>query len=138
MDDIEKLSAKLAESEAKGKDPTGDHLRLKIKSIIPDPDEPDPIARFYTRVRHKEEKFDHVWKSGHATGMAPAQDAEFNRVSLGWFVTFEGSFESLYFGKKEPDLKIGDSIEVSFRKKSPNDQSQPTSQNLNNKDAPDR
>src|ERR1700741_188978 len=98
MNDIEKLSASLAESAAKGKDPTGDRLRLKIKSIVPDPDEPDPIARFFTKVRQKEEKLDQVWKSGHSTGMAPAENAEFERVSLGWFVTFEGSFESLYFG----------------------------------------
>jgi hypothetical protein len=40
-------------------------------------------------------------------------------IAGGWFVAFEGSHESLYFGENEPDLKVGDDIEVSFRKKSP-------------------
>jgi len=37
-------------------------------------------------------------------------------VGLGWFVHFEGSHESLYFGEEKPEAQVGDTatIRISF------------------------
>lgn len=41
--------------------------------------------------------------------------------SLGWFVHLEGSFESLNFGTKRPDIRPGDYMRISLEKDTPPD-----------------
>lgn len=38
------------------------------------------------------------------------------RESLGWFVHFDGSRESIGFGKTQPELAKGDKIKISFER----------------------
>lgn len=47
-------------------------------------------------------------------GIGP--DAKFTEVSLGWFVTFEGSYESLFFGDTKPELEKGDKVKITFER----------------------
>lgn len=44
------------------------------------------------------------------------QDCAFERYSLGWYVTFAGSHEALFFGKEEPAFDIGDRIKITFER----------------------
>lgn len=44
------------------------------------------------------------------------KDAVFTKVFMGWYVAFEGSYEALFFGKEQPDLKVGDKVEIKFEK----------------------
>lgn len=49
------------------------------------------------------------------------KDAQFQKVSRGWFVGLHGSYELLYIGDEKPDIKVGDAaiITVTFPKKEP-------------------
>ena len=41
----------------------------------------------------------------------------YNEKATGrWFVHFEGSWESLYFGMEEPAFKVGDDIKITFER----------------------
>lgn len=66
--------------------------------------------RINARVVEVFERKRKIWISG--TG----QDAVFNEVSDGWFVRYEGSFEALHVGEEKPDLAVGDTVTISFRK----------------------
>lgn len=43
------------------------------------------------------------------------EDAVIGR-SLGWFVHFEGSRESIHFGFEKPDIEVGDKFKITFEK----------------------
>ncbi len=53
-----------------------------------------------------------VFKREHISGVGPNEVAK--QVSQGWFVTFSGSRESLYFGDLRPDFQIGDKVKITF------------------------
>lgn len=42
--------------------------------------------------------------------------ASYARRSLGWFVNFEHSHESLYFGDEKPLLAAGDRVKITFQR----------------------
>lgn len=48
-------------------------------------------------------------------------------IDQGWFVQFEGSSESLYFGMEPPDFLEGDTVIMTFEKVTQCQISQPTS-----------
>ena len=63
-----------------------------------------------TRVKKIEEVFDRTWLRGQG------KEAEFQTISRGWFVQFEGSLESIRFGAQKPDWQEGDEIAITFRR----------------------
>lgn len=62
------------------------------------------------RIKNLEEKFGRQWVGGIG------KDAVYVNVSRGWFINFEGSFESLYFGPDKPHWQEGDEIKITFAK----------------------
>lgn len=42
------------------------------------------------------------------------KDCAFERYSLGWYVTFSGSHEALFFGYDKPDFNPGDKVKITF------------------------
>ena len=66
--------------------------------------------KFTAKVVKIEEKFEKT----HIRGVGP--DAEFKDVSLGWFVSFQGSYESIHVGFEKPTTKFGDiaTVEITF------------------------
>lgn len=62
----------------------------------------------YARVINKEERFERRWVEGIG------KDAKFIDAPLGWYIHFEGSFESLCFGMNEPRFEIGEMIKINF------------------------
>lgn len=38
------------------------------------------------------------------------------KQSLGWFVHFQGSHESIFFGDAKPDFNAGDIVKISFQR----------------------
>jgi len=65
---------------------------------------------------------EHRFQRLHVAGHGP--DSIFKTQSVGWFVLFEGSHESLYMGQDFPNLTTGDAVEIRIRKA--NAQSSPT------------
>ena len=63
--------------------------------------------RIRTRVQKIEEK-------RHVVSVTKGDDGEFKKseVNLGWFVTFEGSHESLGFGDTKPQLQVGQQVSI--------------------------
>ena len=45
----------------------------------------------------------------------PKGDIEFEYEDLGWFIHLEGSWESLYVGHEEPQVKPGETMVVTMR-----------------------
>lgn len=39
------------------------------------------------------------------------------KQSLGWFVHFQGSHESIFFGDEKPDFAVDDIVVITFRRK---------------------
>lgn len=62
----------------------------------------------FTKVVKVEEAKQRV----HLSGSGDA--ATFTTISLGWFVTFEGSYESLYFGETRPKFTVGKNVKITF------------------------
>lgn len=62
----------------------------------------------FTKVLKVEEGFEKVYVSGSG------ESAVFTKRSLGWFVTFEGSYESLFFGDEKPRLSVGKNVKITF------------------------
>lgn len=67
--------------------------------------------KLYTKVERVTEHVVKQWVSGIGS------EATFQSVSVGWFVTFEGSRESLFLGIEKPSLAKGDEVEITIRKK---------------------
>lgn len=67
--------------------------------------------KLYTKVERVTEHVVKQWISGIGS------EATFQSTSLGWFVTFEGSRESLFLGLEKPSLAKGDEVEIIIRKK---------------------
>lgn len=63
----------------------------------------------FTKITKIEESFETV----HVSGTGPL--AVFEKRSLGWFVTFEGSYESLFFGDEKPKLSVGKNVKITFQ-----------------------
>lgn len=57
-----------------------------------------------------EERFHNV----HIDGFG--KDATYRRESTGWWVSFEGSGESLFFGDTKPELDVGDKVKITFER----------------------
>ena len=62
----------------------------------------------YSHVKEVNEHFEKVHVSGSGA------DTVFRNQSLGWYIGFEGSHESLYFGKTRPELNTGDRVRITF------------------------
>lgn len=58
-----------------------------------------------TAVREIKEKI-------HTKGVG--KDAEFEEVSLGWFLHLDGSRELIHVGPDKPELKAGDPIRITI------------------------
>lgn len=67
------------------------------------------IYSIFTKVLRNEESFESI----HVSGSGEA--AVFTKKSLGWFVTFEGSYEALYFGDTKPTLTVGKTVKITFQ-----------------------
>lgn len=63
----------------------------------------------WTKIVKIEESFESI----HVSGSGEA--AIFTKKSLGWFVTFEGSYEALYFGNTKPILNVGKTVKITFQ-----------------------
>lgn len=57
-----------------------------------------------------EERFIQVYSSG------VGKEAVFEQASTGWWATFEGSYEALYFGEEKPWFDKGDKMKVMFQR----------------------
>ena len=66
------------------------------------------IYSIFTRITRVEESFENIQVSGSGDA------AVFTKRSLGWFVTFEGSYESLYFGDEKPTFTEGKRVKITF------------------------
>ena len=66
--------------------------------------------KFEAKVTSVQERFE----SHHVSGVG--DDAAFSKVSIGWFIGFEGSWELIHVGTDKPETKIGDvaTIEISL------------------------
>lgn len=64
------------------------------------------IYRLFTTVQKVEEKFTHVFDGKHLE----------RSDSIGWYIQFTGSNESIHFGEDKPEWKVGDRIEITFRR----------------------
>lgn len=67
------------------------------------------VYNIFTTVTKVEESFERIHVSGSG------ESAMFAKRSLGWFVTFEGSYESLYFGSEKPALTVGKNVKITFQ-----------------------
>jgi hypothetical protein len=38
------------------------------------------------------------------------------REDMGWYVRFEGSYERMYFGPIEPDVRVGDPVRITIER----------------------
>lgn len=61
-----------------------------------------------TIVSSVEERFRNVYVDGFG------DNAKYNKVSLGWYVHFMGSYEALYLGLEEPKLQKGDTVRITI------------------------
>lgn len=73
-------------------------LRLKVNYTI--------MTSVVDVKEHKERR--HVEGSG--------DKAKFSEESTGWFVTFDGSYEALYFGSEKPGFDKGDKVKITFER----------------------
>jgi hypothetical protein len=64
------------------------------------------IYVIYAKVQKLEEKFDMLFNQ--STGKTE------NGASLGWYVQFEGSTESIYLSHDKPVWAVGDTVKISF------------------------
>ncbi len=66
-------------------------------------------------------KIKRIWQHHdvkYVSGFGP--ETVFNEMDGGWYVAFEGSFESLFFGMSPPaGWVVGDIINISFTKAGP-------------------
>lgn len=62
-----------------------------------------------TKVVQVRERFENSWISG------AGPDALFEAKSLGWWVQFEGSQESINFITK-PEFAVGDQVKITFER----------------------
>lgn len=44
------------------------------------------------------------------------KDASFEDESLGWHILIDGSNDGLHVGPEQPDVSVGDTVEISVRK----------------------
>lgn len=68
------------------------------------------VTVVYTTVKDVHEHFKSIYVKGIGG------DAEFDLRHEGWFVQFDGSNESIYFGDECPKLSIGDKIKITFER----------------------
>lgn len=68
------------------------------------------VLVFKARVREVTEKFTDAYTGGFG------KEATFQRVSLGWYVLYEGSWEFLYAGHTAPPFKAGDLVRITQEK----------------------
>jgi hypothetical protein len=73
------------------------------------------MIKFYSKVKKVENKtrIKRAWK-------------EENKIcteeeNLGYYLLLDGSWESLYIGEEEPELKVGDNVEVIIQKRKVNE-----------------
>ena len=72
------------------------HPTLKIIYVI------------HAKVQKLEEKFDMLFNQ--STGKTE------NGESLGWYVQFEGSTESIYLSHDKPNWAVGNEVKISFER----------------------
>jgi hypothetical protein len=66
------------------------------------------MIKLYATVAKIEEKFREVWVEGSG------KDAKFETQSLGWYVQFNGSSESICLWDTKPNWQPDDSVTISF------------------------
>lgn len=81
-----------------------------MESVDPERIKLKIVWAVYSKVVSIKERF----MNQHVSGFG--DNAIFNIISLGWYVHFEGSYESLNFGNERPPFKEGDTIRISFEK----------------------
>ncbi len=73
-------------------------------------DEPRIIYVIFAKVQKLAEKFDMLFNQ--STGKTERGE------SLGWYVQFEGSTESIYLSHDKPAWAVGDTVKISFERQS--------------------
>lgn len=68
------------------------------------------IYATHTRVASVEERIQIL--RAHKQG----DDVVVEKANLGWFVRFEGSWESIFLGDTKPAFVVGDRVKISFEK----------------------
>jgi hypothetical protein len=67
---------------------------------------------FKTKITSVKEHFDYVnWRLENVGG---EKQRECDQRSIGWYITLEGSRESIYTGDTKPDLVINQRVTVSI------------------------
>ena len=71
------------------------------------------MIKFFTTVKKIEHKsrVARAWKTGIG------DEVQTETQDLGWAVLLEGSWEWLFVGSGEPDLKVGDEVEVIIQRR---------------------
>ena len=73
------------------------------------------MITIYAKIVKLEERFEHFnWRR-------VGGDTFYDTRSIGWWMSLEGSRESLFVGTSKPDLEAGEVIKVSFSKRSDHD-----------------
>lgn len=67
------------------------------------------IYKIYTTVKLVE------FREKVVRGRMIGETAVLDKEPLGWYVHFEGSWESLYMGHEKPDFVKGQKVEISFK-----------------------
>lgn len=71
------------------------------------------LYKFITMVKSVE--FRERVVSGRMVGEPGNKTAVLEKEALGWYINFEGSWESLYFGDEKPELVKGQKVEISVK-----------------------
>jgi hypothetical protein len=69
---------------------------------------PPVKIKFGAKLKRIEERFREKWLSGHG------DTSKFEKISIGWFIHLEGSWESLFIGYEKPDLNVGDNVIITI------------------------
>ncbi len=64
--------------------------------------------KFGAKLKRIEERFRDKWLRGHG------EEAKFEKISTGWFIHLEGSWESLFVGYEKPDFNVGDYVIITI------------------------
>lgn len=67
----------------------------------------------YTIYTYVDDVFEHT-KDKYISGVA--KEAKFETTTQGWYMTLQGSRESLFLGTEKPILQAGDRVKITFEK----------------------
>lgn len=67
------------------------------------------VYAFYAQVETIQERFKHLYKSGFG------ETTQYEKASLGWFMSLKGSHEALRISTDKPPINAGDLVKVTIK-----------------------